>query len=117
LHIFSPDDESCSGFLLPKTLILCPLCFRVKIFSKYICNCLHGISAGCIFDLSITQKERKMNYSTITCDAFVAELAEFFKTTEEYHRARACAYESLLRQFGFTNEQIDVLIKDAKNKR
>lgn len=57
LHIFSPDDESCSGFLLPKTLIFYPLCFRVKIFSKYIGNCLHGISAGCIFELSKRSNE------------------------------------------------------------
>jgi len=41
--------QSDAGFLLPKTLILYPLRFRVKIFSKYIANCLHGINTGCIF--------------------------------------------------------------------
>ena len=69
LHIFSPDDESCSGFLLPKTLIFYPLCFRVKIFSKYIGNCLHGINTGCIFDPSITQKRKKMSTAiTLTAE-------------------------------------------------
>ena len=57
-----------------------------------------------------------MNYSTITCDAFVYELAAFFKTKEEYHKLRASAYESLLRQFGFSDEQIETMIKDARNK-
>jgi len=57
-----------------------------------------------------------MNYAVITCDAFVAELAEYFKTKEEYHKIRASAYESLLKEFGFEQDQIEVLIRDAKNK-
>jgi hypothetical protein len=48
------------GVLLPKTLIFYPLRFRVKIFSKYIGNCLHGINTGCIFDLLNHTKRKKM---------------------------------------------------------
>ena len=68
LHIFSPDDESCSGFLLPKTLIFYPLCFRVKIFSKYIGNCLHGIKTPRTFvptkrSNEAARKNRSYDYS------------------------------------------------------
>jgi len=58
-----------------------------------------------------------MEYTVITADAFVDELAAFFKTNEEYHKLRASAYESLLRQFGFSDEQIETMIKDARNKK
>ena len=58
-----------------------------------------------------------MNHSNITCDAFVNELAEFFKTNEDYHKIRASAYEFLLRQFGFSDEQIETMIKEARNKQ
>ena len=72
--------------------------------SVYICTTIND------------KTKRTMNYSTITCDAFVYELAAFFKTKEEYHKLRASAYESLLRQFGFSDEQIETMIKDARNK-
>lgn len=58
-----------------------------------------------------------MNYLNITCDAFVESLATFFKTNDQYHQIQASGFERLLRQFGFSDDQIETMIKEARNKQ
>ena len=60
------------------------------------------------------KKFKTMNYGVITVDAFIEELELFFKTHIEYHKVRASAIQSLLEKFGYTDEQIQGFVEQAR---
>ena len=55
-----------------------------------------------------------MDYLEITRARFISELTEYYKSPSDFHRLKATAYESLLQDFGYTEQDISECMAKAK---